>query len=205
MTVKRDGADVGQTLWGEEVPVDPGSHKVDVAAPHKKPWQTTVIVRMGSHNVDVPVPPLEDAPEPIAPPPVIAPPPRGGDETPVAGPQRGGPQRAIGGVLIGLGIVGLGFGTGFGVEAILKNNDSKIGGCAGPTGNSCDQAGTQLRDDALTAATRSTALFIVGGVVTAAGIVVVLAAPSGPQKKENVSVAPWLNRNGGGVGMSGAW
>jgi hypothetical protein len=206
MTVTRDGNDVAQALWGEQVPVDPGAHKITVTAPHKKPWESTVTVQPGSRNVDVPVPPLEAAPEPIAPPP---PPPvesrtSGGENPPPSG-SRGVAQRAIGGVAIGLGVVGLGFGTYFGLQALFKNNDSKEGGgCVGPNDNMCNMAGSALRNTALSDATGSTVAFVIGGILTVGGIVVVVAAPSGP-RKESVSLSPWVDRNGMGVGMGGTW
>ena len=64
MVVKRDNVEVGQTLWGEAVPVDPGSHTIAVSAPRKKNVGTTVQVIRGVKNVDVHVPALEDAPRP---------------------------------------------------------------------------------------------------------------------------------------------
>jgi hypothetical protein len=210
MAVTRDGVEVAQTLWGESVPVDPGPHTISVSAPHKKPWESTVTVQPGSRNVDVPVPPLEAVPEPPPPPPPQA---SGGGgsisggelEHTTGSGSRGVAARAVGGVAIGLGIVGLGFGTYFGLQALFKNNNSKTGGCGGADGNMCNMAGTSLRNTALSDATGSTVAFVVGGILTTGGIVTVLAAPSGPAKKESVSLSPWVNRNGIGVGMGGAW
>src|SRR5579871_5091612 len=53
MVVKRDGVEVGQPLWGESVPVDPGAHTVSVTAPHKKPWESTVTVPRGAKRLEV--------------------------------------------------------------------------------------------------------------------------------------------------------
>jgi serine/threonine-protein kinase len=66
MVVKRDNVEVGQTLWGEAVPVDPGAHTVTVSAPRKRPWETTIQVIRGVKNVDVPVMALDDAPFPFS-------------------------------------------------------------------------------------------------------------------------------------------
>src|SRR3984957_19131179 len=44
LEVTRDGDKIGQPSWGEEVPVDPGPHKIAVTAPHKKPWESIVNV-----------------------------------------------------------------------------------------------------------------------------------------------------------------
>src|SRR5260221_419371 len=39
LDIKKDGAPVGRALWGTAIPVDPGSHLVEVSAPGKKTWQ----------------------------------------------------------------------------------------------------------------------------------------------------------------------
>jgi hypothetical protein len=208
MTVTRDGVEVAQALWGEQVPVDPGAHRITVTAPHKKPWESTVTVQPGSRSVDVPVPPLEAAPEPVAPPPpppVVTQQSSGEDKVQqLSGSNsRGLAQRVSGGVGIGLGLVGIGLGAYFGLEALFKNNDSKTDGCGGANGDMCNMAGTALRNTALSDATASTVFVVVGSILTVGGIVVVATAPSG--RKESVGVAPWIDRNGIGVGMRGAW
>jgi hypothetical protein len=207
--VQRDGANVGPPLWGEEVPVDPGPHKITANAPHKKPWEGTVNVYVGGKNVDASVPVLEDLPEP---PPTqnvgdgpLPPSPSESDSSPSGG--AGAAQKAIGGVVIGLGVVGLGLGAYFGIQALTKNNDSNQsgGGCDfGGVPDMCNANGTALRNDALSAAKGSTIAFVAGGVLAAAGIVVVLTAPRS-HHRENVSFAPLLHRDGAGVGLSGAW
>jgi hypothetical protein len=216
LEVTRDGDKIGQPSWGEEVPVDPGPHKIAVTAPHKKPWESIVNVSPGARNIDVPVPPLEDAPEPIAPPP----PPLVATQTPdVEGehpPPRsgGGAQKVVGGSVLALGIIGVGLGTYFGIRALLDNNESKAPSSSTTTSspppncdasNHCNSMGTELRNDALSAAKGSTIAFVVGGVLTAGGLVVILTAPSATGSKHVVGMTPWLNRNGGGVGMTGAW
>jgi hypothetical protein len=205
MEVTRDGDKVGQPSWGEEVPVDPGAHKIVATAPHKKPWETTVNVNAGTRNVEVPVPPLEDAPEPVAPPPplVAVQPTSTGPVDLGPAPQGGGAQRAIGGTALGLGVVGLGFGTYFGIAALVNNNNSKIQGYCNAV-SVCSGPGTQVRDTALSDAKASTVFFILGGIVATGGLVTLLTAPSG-RRRESVGVVPWVDRSGAGVGMTGAW
>ncbi len=62
LEIKRDGSAVGRPLWGSAVPVDPGSHVVEAAAPGKKPWRTTVQVIGEQASLVVTVPALEQAP-----------------------------------------------------------------------------------------------------------------------------------------------
>src|SRR5262249_28271827 len=62
LEIKRDGTTVGRALWGTAIPVDPGSHVVQVTAPGKKPWQTTAKVEGDKASVVVTIPPLEDEP-----------------------------------------------------------------------------------------------------------------------------------------------
>jgi hypothetical protein len=207
MVVQRDGVNVGQALWGEEVPVDPGPHKVSATAPHKRPWETTITVRAGAHNTEVPVPSLEDTPEPPPPPAPVPPAPdlEASAPTPPLAPERSGTvQKAIGGAILGLGVVGLGFGTYFGISALVDNNNSKTNGCM--PDNMCTAQGTQDRNSALSAAKGSTIAFIAGGVLSTAALVVVLTAPSGrASRKDTIGISPRIERNGIVVDLSGRW
>jgi hypothetical protein len=98
---------------------------------------------------------------------------------PVASPERGSDpgstQRTWAYVAGGVGIVGLGVGTIFGLKAKSKNNDS-IQQCT--TETLCSQAGYDLRQEALTAATYSTIAFGVGTAALVTGIVLLATAPS---------------------------
>ena len=80
--------------------------------------------------------------------------------------------RWIGYGIAGLGVIGLGVGTAFGVSAISAKS----------AGN-CDDAGlcdTGTRDKVYQSGNISTASFVAGGVLLAAGVVMVLLSPTHP-------------------------
>jgi hypothetical protein len=60
----RDGVPVGAPSWGVAVPIDPGPHRLEAAAPRRRTWSTTFTVPESATPVSVAVPPLEDAPDP---------------------------------------------------------------------------------------------------------------------------------------------
>src|SRR5207244_531978 len=94
---------------------------------------------------------------------VVAPPPV---------PERsGGSQRAVGFVVGGVGLVGIGVGTVFGLQAISKSHDAN-GLC--PSSPCGDHAGVTLNDDAKRAATISTIAVGVGAAAVVAGVVLIV-------------------------------
>jgi len=118
---------------------------------------------------------------------------------PDAGSSGGSPLQTVGFVVGGVGIVGLGVGSFFGVQAISKNNDAKCDAnsiCVNP----------QSRRDAQGAATISTIGFAAGGVLAAGGIALVLFAPK-DRKADGARVvaSPMVAQGIGGVVLQGRW
>lgn len=108
-------------------------------------------------------------------PPVVPP----GGERPVEPPGAGGKevgstQRLLGVVAGGVGIVGIGVGTVFGLKAKSTYNDA-VDGCDAE--HQCPQGSLDKADDASSQATLSTVSFIAGGVLLAGGAVLYLTAP----------------------------
>jgi len=201
LEVKRDGQPVGRAAFGTAVPVDPGPHAIEAAAPGKKAWTTRVQVAPNAANVAVTVPPLQDnptAPKPLpaAPPPAgtpsiagfgssgatagSTPPPTDTSEKPTGG-DSGGTQKAIGLVVVGAGVVGVAVGTAFFLSYKSKN-DSAIGICAGDAASSCDPGDKSHHDSLVEDAKRArTAGFIsagIGGAALATGAILFFTAPS---------------------------
>lgn len=215
LEVRRDGELLGRALWGAEFPVDPGSHVIAASAPGKKPWQTTVRVAAEARGpIAVSVPALEDAPLAAAP----APSPRSSSAgahaeaapivaSAVAGADagtngsRGSGQRVAGLVVGGVGIVGLGLGAFFGLQAKSHLDDSNADGHC-HDGNKCDAIGVQARSDAQSAATISTIAFAAGAVAVAGGLVLYLTAPKGAS---HVAIAPSLSPREPGLVLRGAF
>jgi serine/threonine-protein kinase len=78
------------------------------------------------------------------------------------------------GIVVGAaGIVGIGVGSYFGIQASSKNSDSKDG-C---TNNVCSPEGFKSRQDAQDAATVSTITFGVGAALLATGVVLYFVSP----------------------------
>ncbi|HEY2515936.1 MAG TPA: PEGA domain-containing protein [Polyangiaceae bacterium] len=221
MTVKLDGVDVGRGAWGAALPVDPGEHTLDAAAPQYKPWSTKVTIGKEATTTPVAIPALEAAP---APPPEAAAPattpaastPGGAATVTPPGAQPGSTadvgvshvgrtQRTIGIVTGAVGVMALGAG---GVLAAMAKSDytSSLDNCSKVDANQCYPAGVSQRNTALDKGNAATALFVAGGVALAAGVVIWITAPTGPSHADakqgaGVALVPTL----GGAMVSGRW
>ncbi len=210
LEVKRDGVVVESAEWGTGIPVDTGSHSIEASAPGRKSWQAALDVAQDGAQAAVTVPALEEAPAEPAPP-AAAPSAASPAAPPVTPPiteERvggGGTQRAIGGVVAGLGVVGLGIGTAFAIIAKNKYNDSKANGQCPTDPNICDTTGVSERNDARSDGNIATVAFAAGAAALVAGGVIWLtaghamhlaSAPSAP-----IEVSPTL----GGVMARGSF
>lgn len=210
LVLTRDGVRIDPPLWGTPVPTDPGKHTIIAKAPAYQTWQTVVTVKPGPAKQTVDVPPLQKAASaapattppttpattpaatPAAPTTSAAPPPPTADQTPSSGGGLG-TQRTLALVAGGLGVVGVGVGTAFGLVSKSKH-DQAASHC---NGSLCrDQTGVDLKSQARSAGNISTVGFIVGGVGLAAGVTLWLTA--GPKHTE-VGLAP------NGVSVRGEW
>jgi hypothetical protein len=212
MVVKRDGVEVGQTLWGEAVPGDPGSHTITVTAPKKRPWETSVLVLRGVKKLDVTVPPLEDLPVSATPPPL--PPYTPGDDTgqnppppPPRSTSNGTVQRVTGGIIGGLGVAGIGAGVGLYLYANqqVTNSDAKGNKCTGGGFDTqgCVPGAAADRVHAQNATTGEIISFVGGGVLILTGVVLIVVAPSG--SRSSARLEPWFGPGGGGMSLKGEW
>ena len=214
LAVECDGAPVDPLSWSMPFPVDRGRHVVAVTAPGKQRWEKAVEASAEGTSVPVEVPLLAEmkAGGPVAPPPppAGAPAPAARPVAPVAVAATATPSRATqppnwsamrtaGVALAGVGLVGVAVGSVFGGMVISKKNQSNADGhCGPPTGNFCDATGQQLRNDGLTDATISTALFIPGLVLAAGGVTLFVLGSRG-SSQARVGVGP------GSVSVSRTW
>jgi serine/threonine-protein kinase len=210
LRVSRDGEDVPAPLWGTPIPVDPGSHTVRVTAPRMKPWETVVATAGEAATATVTVPALEldpDAPAPEAtkPPPtpmttpaVQVEPPSGGE----AERAPGGGQRTIALIVGGVGVVGLGIGTYFGITALSKKNSEAANGCPTDGSGACTSPGVAVSQDAFHDGNIATVALGVGAAAVIGGAALWLTAPSAPA---SVRVVPTVGRGSAGLGLTGAW
>jgi len=186
LEVRRDGVALQAAELGSPIPVDPGEHVIEAVAPGKQPWSSKVQVAGDAAKVSVDIPKLVaegEAPAGTsATKPVVT---TTADNSPPPSdkPSSGSAQRTTGLVFGGIGVVGIGLGAFFGLQASSKWSDAK-GKCTDYPYN-CGAEGTDLRSSAHSQATVSTVAFVAGGALLATGVVLYLTAPS---KKESVAL-----------------
>ena len=175
VTVKRGAQRLEPSLYGTPLPVDPGEYRIEVSAPGYETWSTPIKVEGGGASASVRVPGLVKGSEEAAVP-AVTPAPSGAATAPPstvpppAQPEPGLTTRQTLGIVIGgVGVVGLGLGTYFGVQAISKNSDAESF-CKAD--NLCSSQGISLTDKARKDATASNIAFAAGGALVALGVVV---------------------------------
>jgi serine/threonine-protein kinase len=187
LQIRLDSVVLPSTLWGVAAPVDAGDHSVEVSAKGRKPWSTRVQVAPPS-NPTVVVPELDLGPvEPVVTTPQDAEPPRVKS-----------PQRTIGIVAMGAGVVGVGVGTIFGLSArsTYHGVDAECSEV-----NKCTSNAVEARHSAYEKATVSTIAFGVGGVALATGVILWFTAPKAGHDVPKVGLAFGF----GTVAIGGRW
>jgi hypothetical protein len=152
-TVKRDEVELTFGSFGSALPVDSGKHVLVVSALQHESRSFEITLAEGESK-EVEVEPGAETSEPLP--------------TPLAS--------VAGYVVGGAGIVGIGLGAVFGLQAASKWSSAQDGCKPGACG-----AGSQARGDQDTASrsgTISTITFVIGGAALATGIALVLLAPS---------------------------
>lgn len=201
LRVFRDGSEIGRAAWGTAMPVDPGEHQVEARAEGHKTWTRSVQVGPDADAKSIQIEALElDAPPAVEPPPTPPPPaPVMLPPQPAPGPQRdrrpvprtasGDDQRVFAYVLGGVGLVGVGVGSYFGLRAFSKWSDSDKQ-C--PKNDQCTAAGAAAAKDARTAADVSTVSFAVGGAALAVGAWLFFSAEPSETRGSALWIAPAL-------------
>ncbi|MEP7125434.1 MAG: hypothetical protein ABJE95_31165 [Byssovorax sp.] len=175
LQVRGDGVVMGPAQWEVALPVDKGVHVFSAIARGEKAWEKGVSVPQDGVEITAfledppsafqPIATAARAPDPVAPPPPSPAPPSTA-------------MRTAGLVIGAIGLVGVGVGSGAGLRAIAAKSAS---GAHCHAGDRCDATGIDLRAQSLTAGTWSTAMFVAGGVALAAGVTLVVLAPSAPR------------------------
>ena len=227
LEVLRDGAPVGEAMYGLGMPVDPGEHTVTANARGKKTWSQTIRVeKLGTTVVNLPLLPDDlssPGPGPVKPKAPTAP------TEAHAASGTGTPQLVAGSVVLGVGVVGIVIGAVFGAKAKGKESDSEAY-CRPEDPTRCAQQGLDLLDDGHSAATIANVAFVAGGLLAAGGVVLLLTAPtdeepstpagaqqSGPADRAKaqerrfaaprmrVELAPAAGQTAAGLTLRGAW
>ena len=183
LEVRRDGITLGHATWGTPAPVDPGEHHVEATAPGHLPWRRTIVVRPGAGAQSVEVGPLEDDSKPEVAATTLTSATVGGDDAPssrdldrpAAAPRTGSGQRAVGLATAGVGLVGLGLGTYFGIRT-LDQSDAARRAC--PASPCADRSAVEKNDQAKSSSLISTMSFAAGGGVFLLGSILFFTAPS---------------------------
>lgn len=189
LELQRDGQTVGKALWGTAVPVDPGKHTIVAKADGKQTWTKEIEVKEAGKTVTLAIPAL--AANAAPPPPVVVPiaPPPPAEKPPEK--SGGSPLKTVGFVLGGLGVGGLVLGA---VSAASVSSKSSEADLICPTGVGCTQDDVNRYNityaDAQDAQTLSTVGFIGGGVLLAAGLVMIFVAPSSSSPSPRAAVRP---------------
>ncbi len=107
-----------------------------------------------------------------------------------------------------VGLVGLGLGTGFGIHAIVTQNEA-LSECENEDVYLCSDLGVELNGEAKTAATVSTVAFAVGAAAVVASVVLFLTAPTeddeSPPQSSRFQLLPATSPGHWGVQATGAF
>ena len=200
LQVLRNGQLVPRSVFGSPVPMDPGELRFEARALGYAPWTLTVELPSDGAALSVDVPALSPLPaaqrlqltQAILPPSPDAPATSpaaldAGMTRPTPQPTSNSVQGPLGAVLSGAGIIGLGVGAYFGARAIAKNNAAE-NACPGRVCNTAQ--GSQLDDQAHTAATLSNVFVIGGAALLVGGAVLYFTRPSEHAPKLGLRVSP---------------
>jgi hypothetical protein len=215
VSVSMDGKPFLDRLDGTAVAADPGQHTFRFETPGQPPVDMSFVVFEGQkdrheHVVVGTIPP--PPPAPVAPPAVALPPrppavaaiePLVPPEAPVTATELAPPSwisdgklTVAGMVTCGAGLLGLALGTVFGIEAISKKRDA---GCDSNSVCPDDGAADTLRGSR-SAGNLSTAFFIAGGIVEAAGVAMWIVG-----RNHELQASAGIGPTGAAVRLTGSW
>lgn len=211
--VKRDGVEVEIELAGREIPlpIDPGEHKIEVAARGKRPWSKVIRIAEDPGTDRIEVPRLEDAaPEPKA---SVAPALRSTEEprpAPVVEPDGSG-RRLLGIIAAGAGIAAGATAVGFYLVAVdqdaqAERLDAKALDPTLARDKAANEEAARSKHDA--ASTDQLAAIVLGagaGALVAIGAVLYFTAPSGSGATTKARLVPTFGPGHAGVGLGGTF
>jgi hypothetical protein len=198
LIVTLDGTAIPPGLRGIPTPLDIGNHRLDASGPGKKPWAAAFTV---SNVATTPllVPVLDTAPvqprSEAAKSPNPAP-------APGAEPRDGKSQRAVALIVGGVGVIGVGVGSAFGLMA--KASDDKAEPLCSPSDHCTDEAKSYI-NSAHSKATVATVAFSIGGAGLLGGAILWLTAPRAHERGASVAVVPTFGPEGAGLFAKGSF
>ena len=198
LKVARDGIELDRTAYNVRIPLNGGTHAIEVTAPGKQRWAGVITLQTEADHKTLELPELE---------------PEASGFIETTGPRRAAPAYAPAPVesasvrhlrqaSLGLGIasaVGVGLGVTFGLAAKSRNDASNRDGHCDATG--CDAFGAERRESALDAARVSTWSFIAAGALGAGALVLYFKA----ENTASTQLATSLVDGSPHVSLSGAF
>ena len=219
LELTRDDVAVGRAAWGSAVPVDPGTHTLKASAPGKKPWQQQVSVAGGGARVSVDVPKLDDAPVAVAavttePEPMRS---RNDESLRDSEPMRDdgvNGTRVAAWVLGGVGVVGVGVGTFFGLKFLSEREKyNKLcltdEACPRPAEGEMPNAETlefyERKDNSIAARTGAYVSFGVAGAALVTSTILFITSGQNDGRGD-ISFAPLMGSDDGwGAALTGSF
>jgi hypothetical protein len=193
--VSIDGKPLTDRLEGAAIPIDPGNHSFHFESPGLPPIDKSFVLHQGEkgrrERIAFP-PPSAAAGAQETPATPRTPDAPGARETPSGSSSA---LKTVGLVTGGAGLVGIGIGAVFG---LMASSDKNSANC--DSNGYCDPGRLH---DARNHADASTAGFVAGGVLLAAGVALAVFAPSGSGAR--VQVAPAVADRSAGVVVSGVF
>jgi hypothetical protein len=200
-----DGRPLGTSVRGTPLPIDPGEHVVVASAAGRSARTARFVARSDGAITTVTIPALdhlEPGSAPPPPPPAAAPAVAVPPSSPAPSSDQPAPARAerwpvwLGPTVAGVGVAGISVGAVFGLVALGDKN--KADACAPAPKPCADRAAVDADHAAHREATIATVSFAAGGVLTAAGIYLILTRrPSAP----SVALTPF----GAGARLTGTF
>lgn len=173
-----DGVVLPPALIGAKVPVNPGSHVVELHDGYQRIVRNVTALEAGTVAL------LLDTAAPEATSQALEP---GRSAAKSAGPTSGLSRLQVAGIVVGgVGAVGLGLSGYFAVRATSFDKQSKEPGRC-DSNNVCDAGGYAQRGEAIDHATAATVSLVVGSVLATGGLTMVLAG-SGKRKSDSAVV-----------------
>lgn len=192
MSVKRDDVVLTSASFGGALPIDVGRHTFVVSAEGLEPKTFDLEIAAGESKDLV----IETGPALPPPPPPVTPPPSEGSTSPSSSSS----MKTAGFIVGGVGILGLGLGTIFGLSAKSNWDDAQSACRPGACGPGSEAQ--NLKDSASSSGTLSTIAFVVGGAALATGIVLLVVAP--PSRSSSTSARLEIVPGIGGISVAGS-
>ncbi len=202
-----DGQPFADKLEGKALRVDPGAHTFVFTLAGQPSVTQTFVIREGEKERHERI--VIGAPTTPAPAPSVAPaaaPSTLPETPPDTAPSSGlGMQRLLGIGVAGMGVIGVGIGSVFGLLASSAWSNAK-NACGGDTSHCTDvSSADSYKSTANTDGTISTIGFIAGGVLVAGGAVLFFTGKPHDSGAAVVSIAPAWSPGQGGVALRGTF